>query len=193
MPLIVGLGKAAELAGAEHTDRRERAARAKRSFLAALREVEHQVNGDVERSQAHVVNVSFRGVDKREAFMLEMRDSVAISNGSACTSNDYAPSHVLKAMGLGNEAIDSSIRISWGSTVDRIPTDQFVKGSSKAPNLAAWRWSTQEPPARPRPALRLHSESGCRMPTAISLARCSITFFLLVLSGTDDTSFPSSP
>ncbi len=103
---------------------------AKRSFLAALQEVEHQVNGDVQRSQAHVVNVSFRGVDS-EALMLEMRDAVAISNGSACTSSEYAPSHVLKAMGLGNEAIDSSIRISWGSTVDRIPTDQFVKAVQK--------------------------------------------------------------
>ena len=68
VPLIVGLGKAAELAGAEYRDRRERAARAKRSFLVALREVEHQVNGDLERSQSHVVNVSFPGVDS-EALM----------------------------------------------------------------------------------------------------------------------------
>jgi cysteine desulfurase len=43
VPLIVGLGKAAELALAEHKDRWERAATVKRSFLTALREVEHRV------------------------------------------------------------------------------------------------------------------------------------------------------
>lgn len=125
VPLIVGLGKAAELAAAEHQDRRERAARAKRSFLAALQEVEHQVNGDVERSQAHVVNVSFRGVDS-EALMLELRDAVAISNGSACTSSQYAPSHVLLAMGLNDAQVGEAIRISWGAGVTSMPTERLL-------------------------------------------------------------------
>ncbi len=125
VPLIVGLGKAAELAGAEHADRRERAARAKRSFLAALQEVEHQVNGNAERSQAHVVNVSFRGVDS-EALMLALRETVAISNGSACISAHYASSHVLKAMGMEAATIESALRISWGSGVRAIPAEEFV-------------------------------------------------------------------
>jgi cysteine desulfurase len=126
VPLIVGLGKAAELALAEHQDRRERAANTKRSFLAALREVEHQVNGDVDRSQAHVVNVSFQGVDS-EALMLALREVAAISNGSACTSSHYAPSHVLAAMGLDDMAIESAVRISWGPGIAQIPVNQFVK------------------------------------------------------------------
>ncbi len=126
VPLIVGLGKAAELAGAEHQDRRERAARAKRSFLAALQEVEHRINGDVQRSQAHVVNVSFRGVDS-EALMVELRDVVAISNGSACTSSQYAPSHVLLAMGMDEALIESAVRISWGPGIEEIPSGRFVR------------------------------------------------------------------
>ena len=42
----------------------------------------------------HVLNVSFPGVDS-EAFMMATRDTIAVSNGSACTSASYKPSHVL--------------------------------------------------------------------------------------------------
>jgi cysteine desulfurase len=123
--LAIGLGKAAELAAAEHRERREHAEHMKKAFLDTLSEVEYQVNGDVDHSLAHVVNISFPGVDS-EALMVELRDVVAISNGSACTSSQYAPSHVLRAMGLGEAAIESAVRISWGTGVDSVPADYFV-------------------------------------------------------------------
>jgi cysteine desulfurase len=66
--------------------------------LRELGEVEFIINGDVNRTMAHVVNVSFPSVDS-EALMLAVRSEIAISNGSACTSASYLPSHVLKAMG----------------------------------------------------------------------------------------------
>ena len=126
---VVGLGKAAELAAAEYGKRREHAKRLKTAFLAGLSGVEHQVNGDTERSQSHVVNVSFLGVDS-EALMVELRDIVAISNGSACTSSQYGPSHVLMAMGLSEERIESAVRLSWGVGVDSIPAEAFVEAVS---------------------------------------------------------------
>jgi cysteine desulfurase len=84
------------------------------------------VNGDPKRSLTHVVNISFPGVDS-EALMEELRDAVAISNGSACTSSTHAPSHVLKAMGLDDASIESAVRISWGPDVSIDPADCFVK------------------------------------------------------------------
>ena len=45
--------------------------------------------------------------------MLVLKDLVAVSNGSACTSASYEPSHVLEAMGLARERIDSALRFSW--------------------------------------------------------------------------------
>jgi cysteine desulfurase len=45
--------------------------------------------------------------------MLKIRDLVAVSNGSACTSSSYQPSHVLQAMGLGKEEIVGAMRFSW--------------------------------------------------------------------------------
>ena len=120
VPLIVGMGAAAELAGAEWQRRRIEAAEVKESFLHELCEVDFVINGDVTRTMAHVVNMSFPGVDS-EALMLAVRSEIAISNGSACTSASYLPSHVLKAMGLSDERIASAVRISWGPGVGRIP------------------------------------------------------------------------
>ena len=49
--------------------------------------------------------------------MLSGKDYCGISNGSACTSHSYAPSYVLRAMGLSEEEIDQSIRLSWGRNI----------------------------------------------------------------------------
>ncbi|MBR6149546.1 MAG: cysteine desulfurase DndA, partial [Lachnospiraceae bacterium] len=49
-----------------------------------------------------------------EALMLSSKQYCGISNGSACTSHDYSPSYVLKAMGLDEERLSEAIRISWG-------------------------------------------------------------------------------
>jgi cysteine desulfurase len=123
--LAVGLGKAAELAVGEHSQRRSHASALKSRFLKELAAVEFELNGDAEHAQPHVLNVSFPGVDS-EALMMALRDSVAISNGSACTSSQYAPSHVLKAMGIDEDRIAEAVRLSWGSGVDRIPGEVFV-------------------------------------------------------------------
>jgi cysteine desulfurase len=97
----------------------------KKRFLAALAAVEHVINGDPARTQAHVVNLSFPGVDS-EALMMALREEIAVSNGSACTSASYSPSHVLKALGLGEDLIASTVRISWGPGVTDIPAGQIM-------------------------------------------------------------------
>ena len=126
VPLAVGLGKAAELAATEFQPRREQAAKVKLQLLADLRDVDHAINGDPSRSQSHVLSVSFIGVDS-EALMMAVRDDFAFSNGSACTSASYNPSHVLAAMDLNDDKIGSSVRISWGVGITTIPAGPLVK------------------------------------------------------------------
>ena len=94
-------------------------------FPEALASVDHVVNGDVGRMQSHVMNVSFPGIDT-EALMLALRDCMAISNGSACSAASHRQSHVLTAMGLPTDRIDSSVRFSWGPGVDRVPFDHLI-------------------------------------------------------------------
>ncbi len=123
--LAVGLGEAARLAGLEWEARRAAASRIREQLLRDLQAVEHHINGDSTRCLPHVLNVSFPGLDS-EALMMALRHIAAVSNGSACTSASYKPSHVLQAMGLSEVAIESAIRISWGRQTTEIPGDAIV-------------------------------------------------------------------
>ena len=49
--------------------------------------------------------------------MLATKQYCGVSNGSACTSSSYSHSHVLSAMHLPDDRIESAIRISWGGDV----------------------------------------------------------------------------
>jgi cysteine desulfurase len=112
VPLIVALGVAAELA-LKHHGKRERQCRSFRDELeVALLPLGPQIHGDTQRTLPHVINLSFAGLDS-EAVMVALKGEVAISNGSACTSASYKPSHVLKAMGLSDSEIMGALRISW--------------------------------------------------------------------------------
>lgn len=66
------------------------------------------------------LNVSFAYVDG-EALMMSMKD-VAVSSGSACTSAEPEPSHVLRALGLSDDLTRASLRFGLG----RFNTDEEV-------------------------------------------------------------------
>lgn len=113
--LVVGLGKACEIAEQEHSKTLEQYHYTKQQILDELYTsgVRFEINGDPEFCMPNTLNVSFPGVDS-EALMLATKNYCSVSNGSACTSHDYSHSHVLTAMGLSDERIESAIRISWG-------------------------------------------------------------------------------
>ena len=112
VPLIVGLGMASELALKDRDKRLEQCRRYRSAVLDALSPLKPSLNGDVVRTLPHVLNISFAGLDS-ETVMLALKSVIAISNGSACTSQSYAPSHVLMAMGLSDERVRGALRISW--------------------------------------------------------------------------------
>ena len=112
VPLIAGLGLAAEIALKEHQQRAELCRAYRGKILAALARLNPLFNGDQSHTLPHVLNISFQGLDS-EAVMLALKDRIAISNGSACTSQSYSPSHVLRAMGLSGDVTKGALRISW--------------------------------------------------------------------------------
>jgi cysteine desulfurase len=114
VPGIVGFGKACEIAQNILPEESCRIAalrnRLRDRFLAELDEV--VVNGSMEHRLPGNLNISFLNVDG-EALMTAVKD-VAVSSGSACHSDKVDPSHVLKAMGLSDEAAGSTIRFGLG-------------------------------------------------------------------------------
>lgn len=123
--LAVGFGEASKIAKIEHHTRAEASQVVRDAFLRELAKIDFVINGDLSRCQKHVVNVRFPGVDS-EALMMALRVSLAVSNGSACTSDSYDPSHVLQAMGLSEDEANESIRISWGANTQTLPVDRLI-------------------------------------------------------------------
>jgi cysteine desulfurase len=124
--LIAGLGMASALALAE-VDKRTRACeQIKMEVLGALAPLGAELNGDPDRTIANTINVSIPGVDS-EAAIVALKDLVALSNGSACTSQRYEPSHVLEAAGLAPERVAGALRLSWGASTGPIPIDEMVR------------------------------------------------------------------
>lgn len=111
--LIAGLGAAAAIARRDRIARRSANLAMRHEVLSALTQLDaHIIGGDAPRTMPHVVNATIPGVDS-EALMLTLRPLIAMSNGSACTSHSYEPSHVLAAMGLTAEQINGAVRLSW--------------------------------------------------------------------------------
>jgi cysteine desulfurase len=112
VPLIVGLGGAAELSLRDHALRSAACRRIKEEILAAFAPLNPVVNGDQSNCVPHAISIAFPGLDSGE-LIAALQDDIAVSNGSACSSDNYKPSHVLQAMGLENNVIKSTLRISW--------------------------------------------------------------------------------
>lgn len=123
---IVGLGKAATLAGQEMADEHRR--------LAALRDrLERTILGAIELTTIHgaaagrvpnTTNIRFDAIEGEAMVIALDLKGMAVSSGSACSSGAVLPSHVLKAMGLTSEQARSSLRFSLGkqTTGDQIDT-----------------------------------------------------------------------
>ena len=113
--LIAGMGLAAELAERQHLARRDRCLELRKQLLDALSaqsRIEVTQIGDQSLAMPNILNLAVTDIDA-EALILALKDLIAVSNGSACTSHSYEPSHVLKAMGLPESVISSSVRFSW--------------------------------------------------------------------------------
>jgi cysteine desulfurase len=114
VPLIVGFGKAAELAREEMATEAVRLEALRARLLRAIqsRLTETYVNGSLEHRLPGNLNISFAFVEG-ESLLMALKD-VAVSSGSACTSASLEPSYVLRALGVGDELAHTSIRFGIG-------------------------------------------------------------------------------
>ena len=122
VPLIAGLGAAAEIARLEMPEESKRVfalrERLREGIMGQLPET--YLNGHPTERLPGNANISFAYVEG-EGLMMGVKD-VAVSSGSACTSASLEPSYVLRALGVGDELAHSSIRFGVGrfNTVEEI-------------------------------------------------------------------------
>lgn len=110
--LIAALGKASEIAVNDHGKRLIACRAIRKQALEALLPLNPKLSGDQSLVMDHVLNLAFPRLDS-EALIVALKDLIAISNGSACTSSSYTPSHVLMAMGTTEDEANACVRISW--------------------------------------------------------------------------------
>ena len=132
VPGIVGLGAACELAVKELWDNNAR--------ISALRSaLEHQlldlpgvrINGSTRFRLYNTSNICFSGTHAA-ALIPKINQRVCVSSGSACTSASAQASHVLKAMGLNDKDIYSSVRFSLGKHTTAQEIDETISLLKKA-------------------------------------------------------------
>lgn len=117
--LVGGLGKACEIAIDEHKSDEANNILIRDMLIEMLDKsgIKYRINGDIDYLISSTLNIQIEGVSS-EALMLSSKQYCGISNGSACTSSSYSPSYVLVAMGMSEDDIDQSIRLSWGRNTD---------------------------------------------------------------------------
>ena len=122
VPQIVGLGKAIELCLKTKDEESQRLKILRDLMLGSIQEVHPDVilNGSLEQRLAHNLNLCFPGLEA-ESIIMKMK-TIACSTGSACSSANLEPSHVIKAIGRDSEIAHSAIRFSLGrfTTKDEI-------------------------------------------------------------------------
>jgi cysteine desulfurase len=114
VPGIVGMGKAAEIAFETRESEKARILNLRTKFEGVLKEglEEVYVNGHPTQRLPGALNISFNYIEG-ESLMMGMA-GICVSSGSACTSATLEPSHVMRALGVGEDLVHTSIRFSLG-------------------------------------------------------------------------------
>ena len=130
--LAVGFAKAVELMQSEWNDRMAHLSTLKHYLLHALKAMpEIILNTPDEDSVSSIVNFTFRSdllpkVDGEALIIRFDLAGIAVSTGSACTSGSLQPSHVLLAMGKGDEVAAKSIRVSLSKDTSADDLNAFL-------------------------------------------------------------------
>ena len=125
VPAIVGFGEACMICEKEMTEEAKRLKRLREKLEGRLLHIkEVSINGADAPRLPQISNLCFEGIDG-EALVMAVRDELAIANGSACTSAEVRPSHVLMAMFDDEDIAYSSIRISLGRFLNQ-KVDQIL-------------------------------------------------------------------
>lgn len=113
---IVGLGKAIELIYDEYDEYNEKLKKLRDHYIDRVKnEIDNiKINGDLINRLPGNANISFKNVNGSELLFDLDKYGICASAGSACSTSNPEPSHVLTAIGLDKEYIGGTLRVSFG-------------------------------------------------------------------------------
>ena len=126
VPGIVGFGKAMEIAVTEMDAENKRFKEWSKIMLTEFETIGGKLNGHPEKRLTHNLNVYFPGIESK-SIINSISKEIAISAGSACTTQIVESSHVLLALGLDENTTHYAIRIGFGRFNKKYEIDYTIK------------------------------------------------------------------
>lgn len=125
---IVALGKAAEIAEKNIDEYQKKLADLRDYFLNEIKQKvpNIHINGTMENRLPGNINISFEGISSEEILYKLDEFGICASGGSACSSGDASPSHVLTAIGVPSELAKSAVRFTFGDFNTKDDVDYLV-------------------------------------------------------------------
>ena|SRR3989344_390475 len=129
VPAIVGFAKAVEIAVAIREKESARVAALRDYFLHRLQRISGCpiINYRAAGRLPNILNIAFPSIPSEEIVVALDRAGVAVSASSACSMRSLEPSHVLKAIGVTEEVLRSSIRFSFGRPTTKKDIDEVLR------------------------------------------------------------------
>ncbi len=129
VPGIIGLGKAVEIAGKVMENEATRQTKLRNEFIRTILDNidDARLNGHSSLRLPNNVNISFEGIEGESILLNLDMEGIAASTGSACSSSNLEPSHVLLSIGLSHEFAHGSVRFSMGKHTTKDDLDYVVE------------------------------------------------------------------
>lgn len=131
---IVGLGKAAELADEGLEEHIKKMKELRNYYLERVtKEIPNiRINGPLNARLPGNMNMSFENINGNDLLLELDNAGICASSGSACTSKDPTPSHVLTAIGLDEKLIKGALRVTFGEFNTLEEVDYLVENLKKS-------------------------------------------------------------
>jgi cysteine desulfurase len=134
VPGIVGLGAAISIIKDQRTKNNNKEILKLRNYLIekVLKEIpQAKLNGSKIKRSPNNANFSFKNVEGESLLMMLDIEGIAASTGSACTSGNLEPSHVLMSLGMKHEDAHGSLRLTLGKSTTKKEIDYTVNKLKK--------------------------------------------------------------
>ncbi|MBR3921074.1 MAG: aminotransferase class V-fold PLP-dependent enzyme, partial [Oscillospiraceae bacterium] len=127
VPAIVGLAKALEIATENIPEKIAKVTEKRNHLIDGLLTIPRtRLNGDRDKRLCGNCNISILGIEGEFLLLSLDAKGIAASSGSACTSGELDPSHVLLSLGLCHEVAHGSLRLSIDETITDEEIDYII-------------------------------------------------------------------
>lgn len=126
---IIALGKAIELLNKDIDNNNNKLIELKSYMINKIQNnlTDYIINGDIDKRILNNINLSFKNIDGESLLLALDLDGICVSSGSACHSDLMEPSHVLRAIGVPNDYISGTLRISFGKNTTKKEIDYLIE------------------------------------------------------------------